>query len=117
MPWWNGDRKMRILRGTATKSGGICGKSPARTHLFRNFWLLLCLLLCCPGAGCSAARPPAEPPTVPRALLLPTPAPEWQGQTAGELVEYAQDLEHALKSANADKAAVRAIVAPDPTAP
>lgn len=47
-----------------------------------------------------------EPPALPRALLLPTPIPEWNGATIGDLVEYAQDLETALEAANADKAAL-----------
>lgn len=38
--------------------------------------------------------------------MLPTPAPEWSGETVGDLVEYAQDLESSLASANADKAAL-----------
>lgn len=38
--------------------------------------------------------------------MLPTPAPEWQGETVGDLVEYAQDLESTLARANADKAAL-----------
>ena len=52
----------------------------------------------------------AEFPSVPRFLLRPTPAPEWKGELLGDLVEYAQDLESALAEANADKAAVAAIV-------
>lgn len=52
----------------------------------------------------------ANVPTVPAALLMPTKAPEWTGETLGDLVEYAQDMETALKQANADKAAITAIV-------
>lgn len=60
-------------------------------------------------AGCSVVKT-ANVPTVPAALLLPTKGPEWTGETVGDLVEYAQDLESALEQANADKTAVSAIV-------
>lgn len=49
-------------------------------------------------------------PAIPAALLAPTPAPEWTGETFGDVVEYVQDLETALAYANADKAAVESIV-------
>ena len=48
---------------------------------------------------------------IPTALLLPTPFPEWAGETVGDLVGYAQDCESALASANADKEAVRRVIA------
>ena len=41
--------------------------------------------------------------------MEPTPAPEWKGETIGDLVDYAQDFESALARANADKAALRGI--------
>ncbi len=67
--------------------------------------LCLCLI---PLAGCGAGTPPItvrlRPPA---ALLLNTPEPVMAGNSNGALLEYALDLRTALRTANADKTALR----------
>lgn len=76
--------------------------------------LLLAVLML---AGCGS-DPPPEPvlvrPEVPRSLLEPTPPPPplMPGSTIRDVVGLALDLQGALGACNADKAAVREIVAP-----
>lgn len=41
-------------------------------------------------------------------LTLEQPAPEWRGQTNADLLEYTQDLEEALATANAKLRAIAA---------
>ena len=43
----------------------------------------------------------------PSALLLETPRPDFTGSSNGDLVDYIDELEHALGVCNADKAALR----------
>ena len=103
--WSSGEPSMPLSPTAGRPPANVPARRPGTTPLFRNFLLLLCLLPCGLGAGCSAVKV-IEPPALPRALLLPTPIPEWNGATIGDLVEYAQDLETALEAANADKAAL-----------
>lgn len=84
------------------KSATAPGRPHGATRLSKISLVLFCILLFCPAAGCSAG-----PGRIPAGLLEPTPRPEWHGSTMGDLVEYAQDLESALDSANADKAAAK----------
>lgn len=61
-------------------------------------------------SGCSKTKYVATPPLPikpPTVLLQDTQVPCLQGQTNLDLLFYAQDLELALGSANADKAALR----------
>ncbi len=62
---------------------------------------LLCLL---PLAACSREKAVTRPPDI---FTNPTPMPEWEGRTNGDLVEYSLELKAALGRCNADKAAMR----------
>ena len=100
---------MTLSTKTARSHAKKRAKRPAKSLNSPSTLLLLCILLCGPVGGCSVVKT-IKAPTIPGSLLQPTPAPEWAGETVGDLVEYGQDYEAALAKANEDKAAIAAIV-------
>ena len=65
-----------------------------------------------PAAGCSARVetvlvPQVIPSYPPDLLLQPVPLPEWRGAVNADLLEYAQELEAALETANMKLKAVQ----------
>lgn len=74
--------------------------------------LAACLVLSL--TSCAAVAPSTAPnvvhkterEAVPKSLLLQTPAPRLLGETNGDLARWAQGLDSALASCNADKASI-----------
>lgn len=99
---------MKPSTGTGRPSARKQKRLPGTTRRLKSSLICLCILLCVAAAGCSAGKRDRQP-GLPLALMESTPDPEWDGETVGDLVEYAQDLERALGLANVDKAALRGI--------
>ena len=92
---------MRTSRTTGNRQSCAQTKRLGAIPLLKSSLICLCIPLCVLAAGCSAGKGD-RPPGLPLALMEPTPAPEWKGETIGDLVDYAQDFESALARANAD---------------
>lgn len=101
---------------TRKRTSGPCVTRPDKACATRSGQTLVSgigtaalFLLLFAATGCSAVRAPELLKlTPPPALLQEEPFPAWTGQTNGDLLEYAKDLETALDLANAKLRAVSA---------
>lgn len=94
--------------GDGKRRPGACTPTRARRTGAALACLIPCLVSCATSPG-----PPVAPEvirlTVPRSLTEPTEIPPVMGRTNGALIEWAIECVAAVRDANADKAAIRAL--------